>query len=123
MRYLHWFTAFQWLRRSLLTRDLTYLIIFVLLVTEGIDFPKVLFLPARRYRRYSERMLNLFIGQLDGRMDGNHSLLVVVSHLIHCADAQAPLIINIALGLRANVCVMWFISAGPRYKVADISSL
>lgn len=98
------------------------MIFFVLLVTEGIDFPKVLLLPARRYRRYSESMLNLFIGQLDGRKDGNHSLLAVVSHLI-CADARAPLIINIVLGLRANMCVMWFILAGPRDKVADISSL
>lgn len=75
-------------------------------------------------RRYSESMLNLFIGQLDGKMDGNHSLLVVVSHLkMHSADAQAPFIINIVLGLPASMCVMWLILAGPGDKAAEIFSL
>lgn len=74
-------------------------------------------------RRYSESMHNLFIGQLDGKMDGNHSLLTVVSHLIPCADAQAPLIINIVLGLPANMCVMWLILAGPGDKAAEMFSL
>lgn len=73
--------------------------------------------------RYSESMLNLFIGQLDGKMDGNHSLLAVVSHLIYCADVQAPLIINIILGLPANMCVMWLILAGPGDKAAEMLSL
>lgn len=55
----------------LLPRDLRYLIIFVLLVTKRIDFSKKKqsFLPEDK--RYSESMLNLFIGQLDGKMDGN----------------------------------------------------
>lgn len=56
-------------------------------------------------------------------MDGNHSLLDVVSQLTRCADAQPPLIINIALSLPANMCVMWLILAGPRDKAAEIFSL
>ena len=64
--------------------------------------------------------LNLFIEQLDGKMDGNHILLAVKSHLIHCADVPAPLIINIIL---ANKCVMWLILAGPAYKAVDFFSL
>lgn len=55
-------------------------------------------------------------------MDGNYSQLDVDTHLIHCADAQIPLIINIVLGLPANVCVMWLILAGPGDKAAEIFS-
>lgn len=68
-------------------------------------------------------ILNLFIGHVDGKMDGNHSLLPLASHLFHCADVQAPLIINIILGLPANVCVMCLIVAGPGNKAAEILSL
>lgn len=68
-------------------------------------------------------MLNLFIGQLDGKMDGNRSLLFVESHLIHGADGQTPFIINIVLGLPANMCVMWLKLAGPGDKAAEIFSL
>ena len=68
-------------------------------------------------------LLNLFIGKLDGKMDGNHSQLDVVSHLLCCEDIQPALIINIILGLPANMCVMWLILAGPGDKAADIFSL
>lgn len=56
-------------------------------------------------------------------MDGNHSLPADISHLICGAVAQAPLIINIILGLPANICVMWLILAGPRNKASAIFSL
>lgn len=49
-------------------------------------------------------MLNLFIVLLDGKTDGNNSLPVVASHLMHIADAQDPFIINTVFGLPAN---MW----------------
>lgn len=91
-------------------------------LSEGIDFKKS-YSTLPKDRRYSQSMLLcLFIGQLDGKMDGNHSQLDVVSHLI-CEDVQPPLIINIVLGLPANMCVMWLILAGPGDKAADIFSL
>lgn len=96
--------------------------ILLLLVTEGMIFQKS-YSTLPEDGRYSENMLNLYIGQLDGRMDGNHSLLDLVSHLIHCADVQAPLIINIALCFPTNMCVTWLILAGPGDKAAEIFSL
>lgn len=42
---------------------------------------------------------------------------------MHSADAQAPFIINIVLGLPASMCVMWLILAGPGDKAAEIFSL
>lgn len=56
-------------------------------------------------------------------MDGNHSLLASISFLINCEDAQSPFIINIVLCLPANMCVMWFILAGPREKASALSYL
>ncbi len=68
-------------------------------------------------------MLNLFIGRLDGKMDGNHSLLAGVHQLFPCGDLQTPVIINIVLGLPANMYVMWLILAGPGEKAAEVFSL
>lgn len=42
---------------------------------------------------------------------------------MHTADAQAPFLINIVLGLPASMCVMWLILAGPGDKAAEIFSL
>lgn len=68
-------------------------------------------------------MLNLFIGQLDSKIDANHNLQIVAFHLkMHSADAQSPVVINIVLGLPARVCVLEYVLAKPRDKAAEIEN-